>query len=228
MTNDLMVIRAEELLSNPTSRVPIVLCLDASGSMTGEPVEELNRGVRLFFDALRADPVAQASAEVAVVAFADEATAIADFHGLDHVVMPPEIQSTDGGTNLGQGVHLALDMLEHRKQEYRVAGTDYFQPWLVLMTDGQPTTLEHESAGDRARELEGAGRLVVFPIGIGRGADMNTLSGFSEKREPLRLQGLKFRAFFQWLSQSVVRVSHSLPGERIQINKDDLRGWAEL
>lgn len=228
MSRDLMIVRTEDLLLNPTNRVPIALCLDASGSMSGQPMQELNEGVRLFFEALHADPIAKASAEVAIIAFSDQAQTALDFQGLSGVAAPPEMVCTGGSTNLGGGVSLALDRLETRKQEYQKAGVDYFQPWLVLMTDGQPTTTEHTQAGPRACSLEAQGKLVVFPIGIGPGADMTTLAMFSKKRPPLRLSGLNFRQFFEWLSKSVVRVSQSRPGEKVSLDLEGIKGWADL
>ena len=39
---------------------------------------------------------------------------------------------------MGEAINLALDMLESRKSEYSDSGVDYYQPWLVVMTDGQP------------------------------------------------------------------------------------------
>ena len=228
MSRELMMVRTEDLLLNPTNRVPIALCLDASGSMNGQPMQELNEGVRLFFEALQADPIARASAEVAIISFSDQAQTAIDFQGLDRVAAPPEMTSTGGSTNLGGGVNLALDRLDTRKQEYQKAGVDYFQPWLVLMTDGQPTTQEHVQAGPRTCNLEAQGKLVVFPIGIGAGADMSTLAMFSKKRPPLRLQGLNFRQFFEWLSKSVVRVSQSRPGEKVNLDLEGIKGWAEL
>lgn len=228
MSTDTLMIRTEDLLTNPTNRVPIVLCLDASGSMAGDPMQELNEGVRLFFEALKSDPVANASAEVGVVCFSDDAEAIVDFQGLGRITSPPEIQCSGGSTNLGAGVNLALDHLETRKREYQQAGVDYFQPWLVLMTDGQPTSDDHLRAGPRTRRLEEQGKIVVFPIGIGVGADMGTLAMFSGKNQPLRLQGLNFPSFFRWLSQSVVRVSQSRPGEKVALDVQGIKGWAEL
>ena len=57
MNNDLL--RIEDLVNNPTARVPVCLCLDVSGSMDGEPIRELNDGVRMFYDAIREDETAQ-------------------------------------------------------------------------------------------------------------------------------------------------------------------------
>jgi len=225
--NDNMLVRTEDLLHNPTNRVPIALCLDVSGSMSGDPINELNGGVRLFFDALRADPIANASAEIALVAFNDQSQLIVDFQGLDRLGQPPTL-TADGSTDLGGGVNMALDCLDTRKREYQSAGIDYFQPWLVLMTDGAPTTATHQQAAPRVCQLEGQGKLVVFPIGIGGGADMAVLAQFSKKKSPLRLQGLNFRQFFEWLSRSVVRVSQSRPGEKVQLHTEGIKGWAEL
>lgn len=82
---DLMVIRTEDLLHNPTNRVPIVLCLDVSYSMSGQPITELNEGVRQFFQALKNDPIASVSAEVAIIAFHDGPELILDFQALERI-----------------------------------------------------------------------------------------------------------------------------------------------
>lgn len=71
-------------------------------------------------------------------------------------------------------------------------------------------------------------KLTIFPIGIGANADMNILNKFSPKRSALRLQGLKFKEFFQWLSQSVSKTSQSTPGETIPLDIEGIRGWGEL
>jgi len=227
MDDETMQLRKEDLLVNPTSRVPISLSLDISGSMAGEPIRELNEGISLFFDALREDSVAKASAEVAIVTFCTMSEIRLDFQSLDRIEAPP-VLAAGGTTDLGGGVNMALDRLQARKNEYKQAGIDYFQPWLVLMTDGQPTTLNHESASKRTLELESQGKLVVFPLGVGSSADMNVLSMFSKNRQPLRLRGLNFPDFFEWLSKSVVRVSHSRPGEKVQTDVEGIKGWAEL
>jgi len=76
--------------------------------------------------------------------------------------------------------------------------------------------------------MEQQGKLVIFPIAIGPAADVSTLAMFSKKRKPLRLKGLNFRDFFEWLSKSVSRVSQSRPGEKVQLDVDGIKGWAEI
>jgi uncharacterized protein YegL len=187
--NNELIVRVQDLVQNPSNRVPIALCLDVSGSMAGEPIQELNEGVRLFFQSLQEDPIARVSAEVAIVTFSDTAAMHLDFQSLERISSPP-VLSAGGSTDLGGGVLLSLDLLERRKEMYKAAGVDYFQPWLVLMTDGQPTTDRHHEAAKRVLQPESQGKLVVFPIGIGPQADMAVLAMFSRKRQPLRMKGL--------------------------------------
>lgn len=59
-------------------------------------------------------------------------------------------------------------------------------------------------------------------------ADMKALAEFSPMRSPLKLKGLKFREFFEWLSQSVSTTSQSIAGESISLDFEGIKGWAEL
>ena len=132
---------------------------------------------------------------------------------------------------MGQAVNLALDKLQVRKDDYKNNGVDYYQPWLVLMSDGSPNGdySELERAKERTSKLIASKKLSVFSIGIGTSADMGELSLFSlPKRSALKLQGLKFREFFEWLSKSVARTSQSTPGENVKLDTDGIKGWGEL
>jgi len=229
MANNLLL-REEDLVNNPTARVPVCLCLDVSGSMDGQPINELNKGVQLFYDAVKEDEVALYSVEICVVTFGGtEAVCLKDFASMELEPNPPKLHAA-GITPMGEAVNMALDLLEQRKKEYRDKGVDYYQPWLVLMTDGDPNGSEAalERAIERTVQLINTRKLTIFPIGIGASADMKTLAKFSPNREPLKLQGLKFKEFFSWLSKSVSRVSQSMPGEKVKLDVEGIKGWGEL
>jgi uncharacterized protein YegL len=211
-----------DLVTNPTARIPVCLCLDVSGSMQGAPIAELARGVELFFEAVRADEMASHAVEIALVTFGPSRLAL-DFAPVDKQTVPAF--AAVGDTPMGTAVLTALDALERRKTEYRAAGVDYFQPWLVLMTDGQPTD-SIDTAAARTSGLVQARKLTVFPIGIGPSADLGTLARFSPGRAPLQLQGLRFADFFHWLSKSVARVSQSVPGQSVPLPAPS--GWAQV
>ncbi len=243
------LLRVEDLVNNPTPRVPICLCLDTSGSMgrtvggtrTGEKVfsdghewnvvtggtsciSEMQLGIEQFYKAIRGDETAMYSAEIAIITFDDKVTCVEDFSNIDRQTDIPKL-TAQGNTAIGEGVNLALDLLERRKAEYKEKGVDYFQPWLVLMTDGEPNG-DREAlirAINRTRDYVNSNKLTVFPIGIGGDADLNTLNEFSPKRQALRLQGLQFQDFFSWLSQSVAATSKSSLGEDIALDINQLK-----
>ncbi len=250
-----MLVRMQDLVENPTPRVPICLCLDTSGSMgavegecvpTGEKffsdgqewelvtggtsrIDELKKGVELFYDAIRNDEIAVYSAEICIVSFGSDARTILDFANIERQTEIPDLWA-QGDTAMGEGVNLALDLLERRKKEYKDKGVDYYQPWLVIMTDGTPNgnDYEYNRAVQRTVEMVNNKKLTVFPIAIGDESDLSSLNKFSPNRPALKLQGLKFGEFFSWLSKSVSKTSQSTPGEVIKLDVDGIKGWAEL
>ncbi len=245
------ILNNSDLVDNPTPRVPICLCLDTSGSMdavegdcqaTGETIfkdgrewnvvtggttrlNELQEGIKAFYASIKEDEIAMYSAEICIVTFDDKATCVMDFGTVENQADMPELTTGDK-TAMGEGVNLALDLLEKRKEQYKDSGVDYFQPWLVIMTDGIPNgnPSEMARASKRIKELQNEKKLTVFPIGIGNEADKTALESLSNW-SPLKLQGLKFREFFAWLSQSVSRTSQSMPGEKIPLDKEGIKEW---
>lgn len=255
--DDFNLLRKQDLIDNPTARVPICLCLDTSYSMgavvdtenvreTGKTltkdgqtwtlveggtarIEKLKAGVEKFYESIRNDKLAKYAAEISIVTFDDTARCVLDFANIERQTELPELVP-DGETAMGEGVNLALDLLENRKKEYSEAGVDYYQPWLVLMTDGYSTGSDSEfkRAKERIKKLVDEKKLTVFPIGISEEADLNTLNELSPKRAALRFRNLRFEDFFEWLSQSVARVSASTPGEDVPLPSQPPCGWDQL
>src|SRR5690554_6213180 len=125
-------IGVDDLVDNPTPRVPVSLCLDTSASMSGSPIEELVRGVQLFYDAIDEDEDAHDSAEINIVEFNSSAGLVHDFASIERLQRISSL-TANGATSMGAGVNLALDTLEARKATYSASGVLYYQPWLVLM-----------------------------------------------------------------------------------------------
>ncbi len=65
-----------EFAENPEPRCPVILVLDTSGSMNGEPIQELNEGLRAFAEALKNDRLASLRVEVALVSFGGKVRAL--------------------------------------------------------------------------------------------------------------------------------------------------------
>ncbi len=204
---------AAEFASNPEPRCPCVLLLDTSGSMDGERITALNAGLVTFRDELDKDELAVLRVEVAVVSFGDRAQVVQDFVTADQFVPPTLIAS--GQTPMGEGIELALNLIEQRKRDYKTNGVAYYRPWVFLITDGAPTDgNQWQQAAERVHAMETSKKVAFFAVGVS-GANMGILARIaSPSRQPVTLDGLRFQEMFQWLSSSMSSVS------RAQIDAD--------
>ena len=210
----------DSFADNPEPRCPCLLLLDISGSMSGTPISELNAGLVTLKDELAADSLAMKRVEVAVVTFGPVKVE-SSFHTAPNF-FPPYLQAS-GDTPMGAAIKQGLDMIKQRKEEYRANGISFYRPWIFLITDGAPTD-GWQSAAAMVREGEASKSFAFFAVGV-QGANMDILKQISV-REPLKLQGLKFRELFQWLSNSMKSVSRSTPGTTVPLPPPS--GWSEV
>ena len=136
-----------EFLNNNEERCPVVLVLDKSASMAGEPTRLLNEAVAKFKSNLMEDISVARKIDVAVNQFNN----LARYYPFQNAeVWQPPIIEPSGGTNLSYALNVAMDAVTQRKDDYRMNGISYYRPWIVLITDGYP---EHDSEA----ELTGGG-----------------------------------------------------------------------
>ena len=208
-----------EFAENPEPRCPCVLLLDVSGSMAGAPIAELNNGLAELKNELSADPLAIKRVEIGIVTFGPVKVEM-DFQNAS-TFFPPTL-SSQGDTPMGAAIIQALELVRKRKDEYKANGIHYYRPWVFLITDGAPTD-SWQSAATAVREAEQSKAVAFFAVGV-RGANMETLKQISV-RDPLMLDGLRFRELFSWLSSSLSRVSVSTPGTEVALPP---AGWGAV
>lgn len=209
----------DSFADNPEPRCPCVLLLDISGSMAGTKIQQLNEGINVYKEELLTDSLASKRVETAVITFGPvklEST----FHTAPNLYLP-NFQAS-GDTPMGSAIKLALEILTQRKSEYRSNGVQFYRPWIFLITDGAPTDRWEEAAA-LVKEGENSKSFAFFSVGV-EDANLEILKQIST-REPLKLQGLKFRELFMWLSNSMKSVSRSVMGSNVKLLPP---GWAEI
>ena len=211
-----------QFAENPEPRCPVALIVDISGSMQGRRIQAVNGALEQFRIAISADTLAMLRAEIALVTF----NHMVDYYDFAPVqsFAPPMLRAY-GGTKISLAVNTALDLLDSRKQVYRENGISYFRPIALLLTDGYPehdTPNEIAAVQERLMIEEESRHIAFFSFGVD-GADIAALSRIMPPNRPPRHIGdsVQIAGLFQWLSNSVAKISTSNPGDRIRLDPVD-------
>lgn len=236
-----------EFVDNPEPRCPCVLLVDTSGSMNDlkqpslalspvqrvlrdshasgmvRPIDELNAGLAAFRQELMTDELAVKRVELSLITFGP-VKRITEFQSPD-VFRPPTLNA-EGDTPMGLAIEKAIEIVRDRKAAYRQNGVSYYRPWIFLISDGEPTD-NWQHAAQLVRAGEQARAFAFFAVGV-EGANFDILGRIS-LRQPLKLNGLRFREMFMWLSSSLSSVSRSSPDDDIALkNPVTPDGWASI
>lgn len=192
------------------------LILDVSTSMKGEPIKELNEGLREFYRDIKADATTSNRLEVAIVEFSTEAKTLVTPNLVNNFEMPT--LTTKGSTKMVDGVRRGMEIIRARKSWYKATGQPYYRPWIILISDGEPD--KDQDIAALASEIK-AGMdnrdFYFFALGVQK-ADMNMLKTISDPSMPAsQLKGLKFSEFFKWLSASMTSVTNSEGGGKVNL-----------
>ena len=214
---------------NPEPRLPCVVLLDVSGSMSGRKIEELNSGLVTFGKELLKDELAASRVEVAVCAFGGEVKIVQDFVSASQ--FKPPVLTAGGGTPMATGILLSYELYEGRKARYEASDLDSYGPWIFMVSDGEPTDSADLLDKAKRRIVQGESQprekqIAFFPVGV-EGANMQQLRRISV-REPLMLQGYNFGRMFAWLGQSLRNMSRKEVGDDVALeNPQSPKGWAK-
>ena len=107
-------------------KCPVVLLLDTSGSMRGNPIKELNDGVRFLIKELLNDPEAKQRVEIAIITFGGTVKIVQDFK-LPEDSNIPEFTAS-GSTPMGEAIESGISLLTERKKKLREQGINYYRP----------------------------------------------------------------------------------------------------
>lgn len=199
-------------------RCPVVVLVDKSSSMAGNAIMELNRGLKIFQTQMQNDEVASKRLEIAVITFGSEVEVIRDFSLLEGTAIETIVAS--GATDMAGGLREGMARIEARKVWYKEVGLQYFRPYIIIITDGYPTSLPEEISAVQ-KEIHDAvlaKKFNIWAFGVD-GADMNFLQTLTpEGFPPQKLKGHNFVEFFEWLSNSFGLITASKPEEKIDIS----------
>lgn len=204
-----------------------VLLVDTSASMTGEPIEALNRGLVGFGQALAEEPLVFSKAEVCVISFNSSVQTEIGFRpAADY--QAPTLSLAGGPTSLNEAIEAGLDAIESRKSEYRNQGVRYYRPLLFVLTDGGPTDTEKEAyVKNRLWQYISDRKIVYMPMAIGTGADTEKLREYypegAYSKYVLEVNASNITETFAGLIRDLIavpRLAPNIPDQEIVLASD--------
>jgi len=202
-------------------RVLLLMCLDTSQSMQGEPIRLLNEALADWAGTLRRDISLAATAEIAMVTFG--AGGVVVWRGAralprksdETPFVPagqfqPPVLIAAGVTPMAEAIDVSMTLVETRKLQLRSSYLQYHRPLIWLVTDGLPTDDQGNHSQDWKRlppvldQAQQAKKFRFFAVGVGAMDQMGkgVLSGLSP-RDNFTLGGFPFHELLPLLSASI-------------------------
>lgn len=201
------------------------LVLDTSGSMSGEPIHELNKGLQQFYAAIEEDLIAANRLEVGIITFGSAIKTIQDPALIDNFEMPT--LAVAGTTRLVDAVREAMRKTEQRKEWYKETGQPYYRPIIIMITDGEPD--KDQDVNGLSNEIKVAiddKKFTFWGLGV-KGFNQEVLNHICPESAPaIPLSGYKFAEFFKWLSNSIGIITKSKEGDSIEL--PPVSDWAQM
>ena len=166
-------------------RLPIVLCVDVSGSMAAvtengiKRIDLLNEAINRLINAIKENALFRHSADFAIVTFGNDCAIAQPFLMIDKMSEVNVDFEERAYSPMGQAIKVSLKLLNLRKMAYKQNGIRYDQPWLIVFTDGEPegenASHEYDKAVELVNDYVKQLRLSVIKVAIGPDCNLSQL-----------------------------------------------------
>lgn len=197
-------------------RLPVYFLVDVSESMVGEPIQQVQEGMKMVVQELRTDPYALETAFISIIAFAGKAKCISPLTEL-YKFYPP-IFPVGGGTALGASLDFLMNDMDKTLVKTTTEQKGDWKPIIFLFTDGTPTDNPSGAIARWNNFYRKKANLVA--ISIGDNVDTGLLGQISDNVLRLnKTDEMSFKAFFKWVTASIKATSVSVTS----IGDDDVK-----
>lgn len=207
-------------------RLPVFFLIDVSESMVGEPVKNVDEGIKMIISNLKSNPQALETVYISIIVFAGKAKTVVPLTDILQFC-PPDLP-IGGGTSLGKAMNFLMDEINRQVQKTTRESKGDWKPIIFLLTDGSPTD-QCSSAITRWR-TEFKDKATLVAIAMDDQIDTTVLRELTDKVLIFKSTDPKvYKEFFQWVTASIEIKSMNIAlgrGDEFQLqdlNKDVLQ-----
>lgn len=159
-----MIAQDEGALLPPVRRLPVLLLLDKSSSMSGDKIDSLNEAVQKMLEAMKSEREALIACGAIAFGSATDTKLILPLTPVEKIEW--QELTAGGNTCLGQALDIAKSIVEDKEQ---MPGSSY-KPTVVVVSDGAPND-EWQSPMQRFCHEGRSSKCSRWAMGIAAGAD---------------------------------------------------------
>lgn len=193
----------------------VLICVDRSGSMYGEAIQNATKSINRFASDVCKDSNAAAVVDVAVVSFNESDQIEQNWRPITE--MKPVELVASGGTNLAGALDTGVNMLRERTSLYDEMGIEVKMPYLILITDAKGGDVTEIAEVIKKRTEDHKMQLWVLAVKDYDKATVAKLTNGERVFELVDENGFDFSEFFDLMAVGVKALSTSAPGERVTI-----------
>ncbi|NET42520.1 VWA domain-containing protein [Okeania sp. SIO2B3] len=176
-------------------KIPVVLVVDTSTSMSGERIDSLNAGISTFKQQFEPSSKISQSVKLAIITSNSNGRGIQDFVNIDEFAPSPF--KAEGETMMGKGINLALQEIENYLASQK--------PWLFYIigpatnNNWQLTDKDWQKSTQRAWKAVEENKLNFFVVNV-QGVDSINLIKFGSPKTSPKLFN-EFQELFHWIAE---------------------------
>lgn len=198
----------DDLLENPSVRIPVMFCTDTGKSMFMQledgqtKIEKAQGFLRNIINNFSSEGLKNA-VDFSIVTFSDDVSCDKYFSCTGNNPYDADLIGKSY-SSIGAGVKLAANLMKQRIDEYKQSGVEYKKPFLFIIYGSKADKNDPsiEEAVDMLEHLNKTIGLNVFPINIGND-DTETLGRFAFDETFEKYGNVDFENFFNLVSCSV-------------------------
>lgn len=197
-------------------RLPIYFLIDVSESMVGEPIQQVEEGLKTIIQALKTDPNAIETVWISIIVFAGKPRTLIPLQEIINFY-PPKFP-IGSGTSLSNGLGHLMYELRRNIVNTTVEQKGDWKPIIFLFTDGVPTDETRYAIAEWKKNWQKKANLIA--VSFGDQSDNELLGELTDNVLYFNnTDESAYKHFFKWVTDSVktssLSVEHNLSGFEI-------------